>query len=215
MRSTSGSYFPLGLNYTSCTATDNAGNSSAPVQIVVLVIGPDETPPDIYYAPDLFVPATDPSGAMVGVTVLVSEDRGPPTLVCSRDSGSVPINPMGSNLFPINPKGASTTVTCTATDQAGNSATKTFTVHVQGAGEQTGDLISTVDSYGLKKLGTSLRDKLARVQSLLAAKKSKQACEELNTFLKEVKTQNGKALYEWQAYELTTKAQQIKNVIGC
>lgn len=54
-----------------------------------------------------------------------------PTVTCSRPSGSV---------FPI----GTTTVNCTATDRAGNTAGGTFSVTVKGAKEQLNDLIQKV-----------------------------------------------------------------------
>jgi hypothetical protein len=210
----SGSYFELGLNYTYCTATDNAGNSSDPVQITILVIGPDTTPPDIFNAPDISVPATDPSGAMVDLWVMASDDRGgEPSLSCTSGVGN--IAPKGSNLFPINPTGVSTEVACTAADAAGNTANKTFTVHVQGAGEQVEGLIVTLNSWSLKALGMSLRDKLTTVKRMLAMSKTRQACENIVVFLSQVDTQDGKGLQGWQAWELRTTAQRIQAVIGC
>ncbi|MBM2821461.1 MAG: hypothetical protein HW413_207 [Thermoleophilia bacterium] len=76
-------------------------------------------------------------------------------------------------------------------------------------------LIALVDSYNLGKLGTSLNDKLVTAQRMLAANKTKQACESLDSFLRQVKAQKGKGLTVKQADDLTAGAQAIKSVIDC
>ena len=209
----SGSYFPLGRTDVTCTATDNAGNSSSGT-LQLWVIGPDVTPPSFYNAPSFDVPATGPSGARVDLYVAATDDRSDPTIVCSTNGGSVPVEPKSSNEFPINAVGESTLVTCTATDQADNSTTTTFTVHVQGAWEQVRGLIATISSYDLGKLGTSLTDKLVTVQRMLVAGKRSQARENLDSFIAQVKAQSGKGLADWQAWQFATTAEQIKTVIG-
>ena len=106
-------------------------------------------------------------------------------------------------------------VTCTAVDSAGNEATASFTVHVKGASEQVADLIALVDDYDLRTLGTSLHDKLVAAEQLLAADRSREACEKLDSFLNQVRAQSGKELSVEQANALTAGAQRIKVVIGC
>ena len=92
---------------------------------------------------------------------------------------------------------------------------ESFTVHIRGAGEQAENLIVTINDYNLDKLGTSLRDKLLTVTRMLAATKTSQACEAMDSFIKQVDSQDGKGLYDWQAWQLRTTGQQIKTVIGC
>ena len=104
----SGTWFPLGLNYTTCVATDNAGNSSDPVQIGVLVLPPDTTPPQFYYMPDIVADAKDPNGATVDVYIIATDDRGDPVVTCRRAADNVPIDRIGSALFPVNAKGQDT-----------------------------------------------------------------------------------------------------------
>jgi hypothetical protein len=123
-------------------------------------------------------------------------------LTCSPPPGST---------FPI----GTTTVTCTATDASGNGSSASFTVHVKGASEQVTDLLALVDGYDLGTLGTSLHDKLVTVQRLLAANKPRRACENLNSFLNQVRAQRGKGLTVEQADRLIADAQRIRAVIGC
>jgi hypothetical protein len=85
---------------------------------------------------------------------------------------------------------------------------------VKGQAELAG-LISQVDSLHLSQLGTSLRDKLATAQRMLVSGKVRQACENLDSFLGEVKAQTGKGLTMNQGRSLTTGAQEAKRVIGC
>jgi hypothetical protein len=106
----SGTTFALGVTPVSCSATDAAGNSaSVPVSVTVR----DTT------APSLVVPA-DFTSTSATVTYVASASDLVDTdvaVTCSSASGTV---------FAIGP----TTVTCTATDDAGNSATKSFVVMV-------------------------------------------------------------------------------------
>jgi large repetitive protein len=105
---------------------------------------------------------------------------GAVTPVCTPASGAV---------FAANAAGASTTVTCTATDSSRNVTKKTFTVHVKGAAEQLGEvavqiaavgpknglttnLVSTVTATA-KLVGTSFAcSNLGRAQTLAAQQKA-------------------------------------------
>jgi hypothetical protein len=79
---------------------------------------PDEVAP-VLTVPDDIVVSTEGSSTPVSWTVSATDDNDPnPVVDCDPDSGSV---------FQ---KGTVTTVTCTATDAAGNVATETFTVAV-------------------------------------------------------------------------------------
>ncbi|MGE0446850.1 MAG: HYR domain-containing protein, partial [Vicinamibacterales bacterium] len=79
----------------------------------------DATPPVIASHPDISTPATNAAGATVTYTAPAANDDVSTgiTAVCGPSSGSV---------FPLGP----TTVTCTATDEAGNSASTSFLVTV-------------------------------------------------------------------------------------
>jgi hypothetical protein len=113
----SGSLFPLGETTVQCTAVDRAGNIGAGSFVVSVR---DTTPPVVSTAPDIVAEATGAAGAVVtfgspGATDLVS---GASTAACAPSSGAT---------FPL----GATTVTCTATDASGNSASSTFTVTVR------------------------------------------------------------------------------------
>jgi hypothetical protein len=113
----SGSTFPLGTTTVTCSASDLSGNSSSETFTVKVQ---DTTPPTIHNMPaDITVPSTSPAGAVV--------TWDPPNATDLVDI-TVPVFcvPPSGSLFPIGP----TLVKCTATDAAGNAASKTFTVTV-------------------------------------------------------------------------------------
>ncbi len=111
----SGSSFPVGTTVVTCTATDAAGNQAS-CQFTVTVN--DVTGPTIVCSPNITT-GTDPGRCDAAVSYTVTASNGCPgvTLVCNPPSGS------------IFPKGI-TTVNCTATDVAGNTASCSFTVAV-------------------------------------------------------------------------------------
>lgn len=112
----SGSTFALGTTTVTCSATDAAGNAAAPTSFSVLV--QDTTAPSLTVPADLSVPATGATGAVVSYSVTAEDLADPaPVVSCTPPSGS---------LFAIGP----TTVSCTATDAAGNSQSASFTVRV-------------------------------------------------------------------------------------
>ena len=117
----SGSFFPKGTTTVTCTATDAAGNTSAPCSFTVTVV--DNRPPTIVCSTNITVCGTS-SGANVWWYAPTIYDNCRPwegTSVCSPAAGSV---------FPP----GITTVTCTATDSSGNTATCSFTVTVIALG---------------------------------------------------------------------------------
>jgi hypothetical protein len=99
-----------------CTAQDAAGNvATASFDVTVR----DTTPPVLSLPASFAVPATTPAGVVVTYTAsAVDAVSGAVPVSCSRASGTT---------FPAGPN----TVTCTATDGAGNVATGSFVVNVQ------------------------------------------------------------------------------------
>jgi ELWxxDGT repeat protein len=81
-------------------------------------LAPDTTPPVISVPDGVSVTTGDPAGAAVQYTATATDARDPsPSLSCAPTSGS---------MFPL----GATTVTCTASDVSGNTASATFTVTV-------------------------------------------------------------------------------------
>lgn len=112
---TSGDAFPLGTTIVSCTATDAAGNQASGSFSIQVV---DTTPPAIAVPADITAEATGPSGASVSFSVTaVDLVDGPVTPSCSATSGDT---------FPL----GTSTVTCSATDVAGNTGNASFTITV-------------------------------------------------------------------------------------
>ncbi|HET6406026.1 MAG TPA: HYR domain-containing protein, partial [Candidatus Thermoplasmatota archaeon] len=113
----SGSLFPLGETLVTCVAQDAAGNVAAPVSFVVRVT--DDAAPVIDAAADIVAEAQSAAGAVVLYDAPATTDAidGAGVATCAPASGS---------LFPL----GDTLVTCDATDAAGNSASRSFTVSV-------------------------------------------------------------------------------------
>ena len=160
-------------------------------------------------------------------------DLSPPTIALARTSADA-VSPLGaaaSAFGPIASDGAydptpsvnctpnpvaigNQVLTCTATDQAGNTATATFHVHVKGAAEQASDLLAYVTSNHLG-VGASLSATLRAVLNSLNANRGTAACVELTAFKLEVRVESGKKLASQQAAILLADANQIEAVVGC
>jgi MYXO-CTERM domain-containing protein len=112
-----GSLFPLGDTLVTATGTDAAGNAGTCTFTVRVV---DTTAPAVTCPAGPTAPATGLSGAVVtyGPATATDAVSSSPVLSYSHASGST---------FPL----GATTVTATATDDAGNAGTCTFTVTVQ------------------------------------------------------------------------------------
>jgi uncharacterized repeat protein (TIGR01451 family) len=116
----SGSFFPVGTTTVTCTATDSAG-STATCSFTVTVN--DTQPPSITCPGNvtavtaLTCPATMASGVV---------NFPPPTATDNCPGVTAACVPASGTIFPV----GTTTVTCTATDASGNTATCSFTVTV-------------------------------------------------------------------------------------
>ncbi|HWN93409.1 MAG TPA: HYR domain-containing protein, partial [Methylomirabilota bacterium] len=114
----SGSVFPLGQTTVTCTATDTDGLSSTCSFIVTVA---DSTPPIISCPSNFIVAFASEAGAAVTYSVVATDIcDASPALTCA---------PLSGDTFPI----GTTTVTCTASDVNGNSASCSFTVTVLGS----------------------------------------------------------------------------------
>ena len=112
----SGSTFPLGASTVTCTATDLSGMRGTTSFAVTVA---DTTAPVVTVPTDVTVDATSPAGAAYSFTATATDNvDGDLTPSCDPASG-------GTFAF------RDTTVTCTATDRAGNHGSATFTVTVQ------------------------------------------------------------------------------------
>jgi hypothetical protein len=112
----SGDQFPVGVTTVNCTAQDVAGNLAQGSFSVTIT---DTTAPVIQVPDTQVIEATGPAGAVVTFTVTATDIVDVTvTPTCTPASGSV---------FPI----TTTTVSCIATDAAGNESSATFDVVVQ------------------------------------------------------------------------------------
>ena len=115
----SGSVFPIGTTTVSCAASDPAGNTAyASFQVTV---NPDTTAPTLSLPSRITVGASSASGAAVAYSATATDLDSPASVSCYPPSGSV---------FPI----GTTTVSCTASDPAGNSSAGSFQVTVTAPG---------------------------------------------------------------------------------
>jgi hypothetical protein len=183
------------------TVTDAAGNTSLPSNQVTVEI--DKTAPTLT-ATNLAVDATSPLGATVlaypGVAAHDNLDPGP----------AVACQPSLPHLFPVSP--VDSVVFCSATDQAGNTAATSFTVHIRGAAEQVAMLSAA--SAGLGP-GNSLSAKVKQIERAIAVNDGKSACSMLNAFLNEVTAQTGKSITTVHATSLTARAGNLRSALGC
>ena len=112
----SGSTFGLGTTTVTCSAHDNAGNTSTASFTVTVR---DTTAPVLTVPANITgIEATGPTGAIVTYTATATDIAdATPSVTCAPASGST---------FAI----GTTTVSCTATDHSNNSTTQAFTVTV-------------------------------------------------------------------------------------
>lgn len=110
--------FPVGTTDVTWTAKDAARNTGTAIQKITIT---DTTPPSISGVPgNTKAEATGSTGAAVTYTMPTATDLvdGPITVICDKASGGT---------FAL----GDTTVTCNASDKAGNKAESKFTVTVQ------------------------------------------------------------------------------------
>jgi hypothetical protein len=112
----SGSWFGLGINQVSCSATFNSVTGTGGFLITVA----DTTPPTLHDVPaSQTVGTLNPLGAVATYVAPTATDT-------VDQSVSVLCLPASGSLFPVGP----TIVTCTATDDSSNTATAMFTISV-------------------------------------------------------------------------------------
>ena len=134
----SGDTFALGATTVSCSATDTAGNSTSGSFTVTVV---DTTAPTLALPADQTAEATSPAGASVTFETSSSDAvHGSGAVACDHGSGDT---------FAL----GATTVSCSTTDAAGNSASGTFHVTVDDTKGPTlvgmpGDISVTTSTAG-------------------------------------------------------------------
>ena len=127
-----------------------------------LVVRLDRTAP-VLRVKDLLLPATSPTGATIDRYRVHAADALDPKPV-------VRCSPPAPLTVPIQPVGTATTVSCTATDRAGNAVSRSFRIHVAGAAEQLSALSKEVAHLGAprrveRRLGAGSSPGLTRPRS--------------------------------------------------
>lgn len=164
----------------------------------------DSEPPVLTVPADITVNAVTAAGAQVTFTASATDAQDPaPVLLCTPASGS---------LFPI----GTTSVSCTATDAAGNAASATFLVHVTGGAEQNVALQTLIVNFDLAGgMETSLTTKLRDALLALEDGDTGTACTLLADLQNQARAQAGKKLTLEQAAQLQAEASRIRAVVGC
>jgi hypothetical protein len=111
-----------------------------------------------------------------------------------------------------------TTVTCTTTDNAGNSASGSFPVHVEGAAEQLHDLTAKVTAAADIGHGTqtALLAKLDQLPDPLDPSDAVRACTVLDRFVRFVRiVEDAQHVPAATADELIADSERISAVLAC
>jgi hypothetical protein len=192
--------YPVGVTTINWTATDDAGNVASAAQTVTVL--DVEAPVWAVSAESVIqVNATSLAGAIVTFDAIpVTDNVGVTSRSCQPESGH--IFPIGSN-----------TVTCIASDAAGNADTTAFSVRVIGAHEQIGVLMETITSLELPD-GTSqpLLNQLKAAYEGTAD--GGPSCKKVADFLSMVQ-KKGSNLSSEEVAALTAEANRILGVMGC
>jgi hypothetical protein len=157
--------------------------------------------------PTITVPApiTVISPTAAGTTVTYTVTLGDPGGSGIASSGC---SPATGSVFPV----GMTTVHCSATTNAGASATATFTVLVQeSVAGQINDLLGQVTPIGQSGLINDVR----QIQADVAKNHVNAACGDLADFVGLVQSQTGKSLTTPQATQFTGEPTSIENALGC
>ena len=191
--------FPVGLTTITWTALDESGNSASALQSVLVR---DVEAPSISGA-DISVDATNRFGAIVNYVTISSDNVAVVEVSCSRQSGS---------MFPA----GRTTVTCTASDAAGNHASASFIVTVRGAAEQLVALIGFMEDLDLSNgaanpMLNQLRHALADIQD-----ENGVSCKKIDDFIR-LLTERRKSseISAPEVSEILADARRIQAVLGC
>ena len=184
-------------------ARDVAGNVEAAGTRILRI---DESAPSLRVR-DVTVPATSPGGALVHTYPVSAGDNLDPAPV-------IRCAPPAPQLFAPD---STTTVTCSATDRAGNAAHRGFEIHVSGAAEQIRALRTRLAGMAiLARAQRRLDSDLARGLRALQRHRPRRACARLHAFLRQVDryARHG-TLSATQAERLRADGSRIASVADC
>jgi hypothetical protein len=194
----SGVLYPIGTTTVRCVAVDwkgLVGSATFPIRVV------DVTPPALTLPASQQLNATSPLGA-VATFVATAVDVGPLTPTCTPASGST--FAVGVN-----------TVSCSATDAAGNTKSGTFTITVAGAAEQITALQRWIERQSMNAtMQKQLVAALKKAGQAAASGDSSTACKQLGTVVSMVTGSQGK-LTNAQSNKILNDVARIQAAVGC
>jgi hypothetical protein len=188
--------YPVGTTTITWTAKDAAGNTASATQSVTVL---DKEAPVFPLSAQsiLTFNATSPSGAAVTYAVDATDNVGVTSIACSPASGSV---------FRV----GSHEVSCSASDAAGNSSSKSFSVSVIGAHEQIANLMEFVKNLGLPN-GTA-NPLINQLKS--AYQEQGNECKKVSDFIGMV-SKKSSDIDPDDAADMTVEANRIMGALGC
>jgi len=191
---------------------DAAGNTATPQTITGINI--DLTNPTIQPIPNQTLDPVNASGTPVVFTTVVADNLTPTNelVVSCVDQFS---NPFTSGQYA--PAGATTTITCTVTDLAGNTASTSFTVTVLGVGDLFAQLRAMIADLDLdRSVERTLLTQVAIAEMLANGSQSGLSCVQLTSLDLQIKAQESRRRIDRRdAAEIYAQTQQIRSVIGC
>lgn len=200
-----GNVFPVGQTTLTYSATDAHGNTGTATQLVTVV---DNTAPVISCPANIVLEPTCPSGAIATFADATATDN------CGVQSVARTAGPASGSVFPI----GTTTVTFTATDIHGNTASCSFTVTVKTVVQTIDDLKAAVNANqqlsGPQKNG--LISKLDAARQHVLSGNQNGACAKLADFVNSVQTfiDHGDISAATGNAWIHT-ANNLRNTIGC
>ena len=188
--------YNIGVTTINWTARDAAGNTATATQAITVL---DVDAPTITVPADIRVSASLPGGALVSYSVSWNDNVSVTYHSCVPASGA---------MFPM----GSTPVTCTASDAAGNRASKSFTVTVVGPEEQIGDLIQYVLDRNLPN-GTT-NPLVNQLRSAFSADDNHVSCVKMRDFINMV-VKDGDSIKDNESAYMIEEATRIMGAMGC
>jgi hypothetical protein len=190
--------YPVGITTITWTAKDEAGNAASATQTVTVE---DREAP--VFAPSALsvieVNATSPSGASVTYNLRVTDNVAVTSVSCEPASGST---------FPV----GTTLVNCIASDAAGNTSSRSFSVNVIGAHEQLFNLLAYVTELGLPN-GTA-QPLINQLRAAYSLDGSASACKKMSDFISMVE-KKGSTLSSTEIEVVVTESTRIMDAMGC
>jgi Tol biopolymer transport system component len=197
-----GGEHPLGQLEVSCTATDSEGLTTSVSFMVSFV---DTTAP-VMQLVDINAAPNGPDGTRMGWDTHPTDNADwYPDVVCVPESFSDFVFPIGD-----------TTVTCTATDDSGNSSSGSFIVHVLSVAE----LLRQAQAYLVEiDLEPTLRRSLAAELEAAARAADRDndsaTCSAIGDYQDHIRAQAGKKVSSDTAEALLANAEGIRTIVPC